>query len=338
MSRRFAPHAGLEDTKLTHPPGKALVSHPLIQKVDVTGGTAAGRAIGAIAGSNLSSYTAELGGKAPVIVLDKANVPAAVNGIAFGSFVASGQTCVAATRIIVHASLLDAVLSQLATKARSIERRMGSPANPASTMGPLVSAAQLARVEDLVDAALADGVTCVTGGKRLTRASALDADHTDLSKGHYYPPTILTSSPSADVTRARIWRAEAFGPVICVVPFDDEPDALRLANDSEFGLGAAVWTQDLAQAMRVSERVEAGICWVNTHHRNDPSSPWGGVKSASGVGSENGVDAYRAYTKVRSTVVNFASVDEALEGEDWFRDADADADADGGAVGEVRYG
>ncbi|CAI6332606.1 unnamed protein product [Periconia digitata] len=306
--------------------GKALVSHPLIQKVDVTGGTAAGRAIGAIAGHNLSHYTAELGGKAPLIVMEKAHVDAAVNGIAFGSFIASGQTCVAATRIIVQSSIYSTVVAKLTEKAKSIERRMGSPSNPDSMMGPLISAKQLANVEALVDAAVAEGATCVTGGARLTSTSTIDK--TDFSKGYFYPPTILTSSASRDITETRIWREEAFGPVIVVVPFTSEAEALQLANDSEFGLGAAVWTQDLAQAMRVSEGVEAGICWVNTHHRNDPSSPWGGVKSASGVGSENGVDALRAYMKVKSTVVNFASVEECLQGEDWFRDG----------AGEVRYG
>ncbi|PVH95696.1 aldehyde dehydrogenase [Periconia macrospinosa] len=307
--------------------GKALVSHPLIKKVDVTGGTAAGRAIGAIAGANLAHYTAELGGKAPLIVLEKANIEAAVNGIVFGSYIASGQTCVAATRIIVHASILPTVLDKLTTKAKSIERRMGSPKNQESMMGPLVSAKQLANVETLVDSALAAGATCITGGSRLQGTSSLDG--TDFSQGYFYPPTILTSSDSTPITATRIWREEAFGPVIVVVPFTTEAEALDLANDSEFGLGAAVWTQDLSQAMRVCEGVEAGICWVNTHHRNDPSSPWGGVKTASGVGSENGVDAYRAYTMIKSTVINFASAEESLAGEDWFRD---------GGAGEVRYG
>lgn len=310
--------------------GKALVSHPLIKKVDVTGGTVAGRAIGSIVGGNLASYTAELGGKAPLIVLDKANVDAAVNGIVFGSFIASGQTCVAATRIIVHTSLYDTVLEKLTTKVQSIERRMGSPKNPASMMGPLISAKQLANVEALVDAAVADGATAVTGGARLTGTSKLD--NTSFAQGYYYPPTILTSSASKSITSTRIWREEAFGPVIVVVPFSSESEALELANDSEFGLGAAIWTQDLSQAMRVSEQVESGICWVNTHHRNDPSSPWGGVKSSSGVGSENGVDAYRAYTKIKSTVINYADVSESLATEDWFRDTE------GGGAAEVRYG
>ncbi|EOA86828.1 uncharacterized protein SETTUDRAFT_115365 [Exserohilum turcica Et28A] len=305
--------------------GKALVEHPLIKKVDVTGGTPAGRAIGAIAGRNLAHYTAELGGKAPLIVFEKAQLDLAVNGIAFASFIASGQTCVAATRIIVQNSVLGQVVEKLRGKMQSIKKRMGSPKNVESMMGPLVSAKQLGNVEALVNDAKAAGVTVVTGGERMHGKSSLDA--TDFSKGYFYPPTILTDSESTKIVDTRIWREEAFGPVIVVVGFDTEEEALRLANDSEFGLGAAIWTQDLPQAFRVSENIESGICWVNTHHRNDPSSPWGGIKS-SGVGSENGIDAYNAYTTAKSTIINYASVEEGLASDDWFREG----------TGEVRYG
>ncbi|KAF2645184.1 aldehyde dehydrogenase-like protein [Massarina eburnea CBS 473.64] len=305
--------------------GKALVGHPLIKKVDVTGGTPAGRAIGAIVGGNLSRFTAELGGKAPLIVFEKANVEAAVNGIAFGSFIASGQTCVAATRIIVHSSILATVIQKLKDKAESIERRMGSPKNPDSMMGPLVSAKQLVNVQTLVDHAIDAGVELVAGGKRMTGASSID--ESDFSNGYFYPPTILANGTTKSIVDTRIWKEEAFGPVIVVVGFETEEEALTLANDSEFGLGAAIWTQDLAQAYRVSEAIEAGICWVNTHHRNDPSSPWGGIKN-SGVGSENGVDAYRAYTTTKSTIINYATPEEILATDDWFREG----------AGEVRYG
>ncbi|CAK4027975.1 NAD NADP-dependent betaine aldehyde dehydrogenase [Lecanosticta acicola] len=281
--------------------GKTLVSHPLIKKVDVTGGTPSGRAIGAIAGQNLASYTAELGGKAPVVVTKNADLDLAVNGVCFGSFIASGQTCIAATRIIVERSVLPGFLEKLKAKVLSIERRMGAPTNPHSMM-----------------------VNVVTGGKRSSGSS--DLDGSDLSKGYFYPPTVLTDG-AAKIVDTRIWREEAFGPVIVVVGFDGEEEALRLANDSEFGLGAAVWTNDLSQAYRLSDGIESGICWVNTHHRNDPSSPWGGVGS-SGVGSENGIDAYHAYTTTKSTIINYASTEEASATDDWFRD--------GG--GQVRYG
>ncbi|KAJ6274615.1 putative alpha-glucuronidase A [Bipolaris maydis] len=305
--------------------GKALVQHPLIKKVDVTGGTPAGRAIGAIAGGNLAHYTAELGGKAPLIIFEKANLDLAVNGVAFASFIASGQTCVAATRIIVQNSILDDAVAKLKTKAQSIEKRMGSPKNVESMMGPLISRKQLANVEALVNDAKQAGTTAVSGGERMKGESSLDG--IDFSTGYFYPPTILTNGKSTKIVDTRIWREEAFGPVIVVVGFDTEDEAIELANDSEFGLGAAIWTQDLSQAFRVSESIESGICWVNTHHRNDPSSPWGGIKS-SGVGSENGVDAYNAYTTSKSTIINYATEEEGLASDDWFREG----------TGEVRYG
>ncbi|KAF1993519.1 betaine aldehyde dehydrogenase [Amniculicola lignicola CBS 123094] len=305
--------------------GKALVGHGLVRKVDVTGGTAAGRAIGGIVGGNLGRFTAELGGKAPLVVFDSTEIELAVNGIAFGAFVASGQTCVAATRIIVQNSVLEPLVKRLGEKAKSIERRMGSPQNMECMMGPLISAKQLLNVRILVDDAVDAGAKLLTGGQRLSGPSPLD--NTDFSSGYFYPPTILLSGPQTRITATRIWKEEAFGPVIVVVGFDTEAEALALANDSDFGLGAAIWTKDLSQAFRVSEGIEAGICWVNTHHRNDASSPWGGVKE-SGVGSENGVDAYNAYTTTKSTIINYAAPEEGLVSDDWFREG----------AGEVRYG
>ncbi len=237
-------------------------------------------------------------------------------------------------------------------------------------MGPLVSARQLAHVDELVRDAVAGGrARVVAGGARMAGPSALDGS--DLSRGYFYPPTILvsaggddgndvggssgedgngdggstrtgnttstdsstnigtttttttTTSPTPRIVGTRLWREEAFGPVVVVVGFDSEDEAVALANDSEFGLGAAVWTRDLARAFRVAERIEAGIVWVNTHHRNDPSSPWGGAKPASGVGSENGIDAYHAYTATKSTIINYADPADALATDDWFADAPA---------------
>ncbi|ODA83477.1 hypothetical protein RJ55_01991 [Drechmeria coniospora] len=317
--------AGLPDGVFTVLPGlgtvtgRALVNHPLVRKVDVTGGTAAGRAIGSVVGRNLARYTAELGGKAPVVVFEKANVDAAVNGIAFGAFVASGQTCIAATRIMVHRSIMPELMSKLKVKCESIRRRIGSPTNEASSMGPLVSSRQLRNVQQLVDSTIRDNrAAIVCGGQRMAGASPLDG--TDLSKGHFYPPTVLSSVADFDITATELWKEEGFGPVIVVVGFDDENEAVRLANDSIFGLGAGIWTQDLSQAFRVSEKIRGGIVWVNTHHRNDPSSPWGGATNASGVGSENGLAAYHAYSTAKSIVINYASADESIAADDWFRE------------------
>lgn len=304
--------------------GKALVSHPVVKKVDVTGGTPSGRAIGAIAGGNLAKFTAELGGKAPVIVTRHANVDLAVNGVAFASFVASGQTCVAATRIIVHDSICEAFGQKLADKADSIQRRMGAPTNPDSMMGPIISQKQFDNVNGLVEDAKHTGLIAVTGGCRMSNLSPLDGF--DLSKGYFYAPTVLVHRRGTKLGDHRIWKEEAFGPVIVVTWYTDEDEALALANDSEFGLGAAVWTKDVSEAYRISAKIESGICWINTHHRNDPSSPWGGIGS-SGVGSENGVDAYYAYTTTKSTIINYAD-DQEAESEDWFREGN----------GQVRYG
>ncbi|KAI1743080.1 aldehyde dehydrogenase [Xylaria scruposa] len=300
--------------------GKALVQHPLVRKVDVTGGTEAGRAIGAIAGANLARYTAELGGKAPLVVFASADIQLAVNGIAFGSFIASGQTCIASTRIIVEYKIFDELVKRLRAKTEFIGSRMGAPTNPDSMMGPLISAKQLEKVEALVNEAVSTGLAkVVTGGKRMTGIGRLDG--TDFSKGYFYEPTVLVESDrsSGNMQKTLLWQKEAFGPVIVVVGFNTEDEAVELANDSEFGLGAGIWTQDLSQAFRVSERIDAGITWVNTHHRNDPSSPWGGSKSSSGLGVENGVGAYHAYTTAKSTIINYASTEESLNTDDWFR-------------------
>ncbi|KAF3021877.1 hypothetical protein E8E14_001520 [Neopestalotiopsis sp. 37M] len=330
---RLLKQAGLPDGVFNVLPGygattgRALVGHPLVRKVDVTGGTVAGRAIGSLVGGNLARFTAELGGKAPLVVFEQADVDVAVNGIAFGSFIASGQTCVASTRIIVDKKILAPLLEKLTAKTLSITRRMGAPTNPESMMGPVISAKQLGNIETLVKEAIGSGnAEALTGGSRLGGLSQLDG--TDFSKGYYYPPTVLVSTSESSILKTRIWKEEAFGPVIVVVAFDTEAEAVKLANDSEFGLGAAIWTKDLAQAYRVSEQIEAGIVWVNTHHRNDPSSPWGGGKSSSGVGSENGVDAYNEYTTMKSTIINYAAPEESLASDDWFKEG----------VGAVRYG
>ncbi|CAK7210424.1 hypothetical protein SBRCBS47491_000779 [Sporothrix bragantina] len=317
----------------------ALAAHPLVRSVDITGGTNAGRALGAIAGRNLARFNAELGGKAPVIVFGDADLTAAINGVAFGAFVASGQTCVAATRIIVEQKVYDQVVKGLQAKAAFIAAHMGDPANPQSAMGPLVSAKQRNHVVELVKEALDSGLAVAAAGGSVDALPATSPlDGFSLTKGYFYPPTILVSPGPHEppIQNARIWRQEAFGPVIVVVPFadGDEEAALRLANDSEFGLGAALWTQDLSRAFRVSQSIDAGIVWVNTHHRNDPSSPWGAASTsaagggASGVGSENGLEAYHAYTMPKSTIINYARMDEARASDDWFND--------GGAA--VRYG
>ncbi|GAA6006876.1 hypothetical protein JCM10207_009122 [Rhodosporidiobolus poonsookiae] len=328
---KIAQSAGLPDRVLNILPGygpvtgKALVEDPRIKKVDLTGGTAGGRVIGAIAGKNLAGLTAELGGKAPIIVFENTKLELAVNGVAFASFIASGQTCVAGTRILVQSSIFASFLSALEKKCASIASRIGSPFNKDSMMGPVISARQLGIVEDLVESAKKDGARIVCGGERLKGTSSLDGH--DYSAGYFYPPTLIAGTNSLKATSLRIWREEAFGPVLVVVPFDTEEEAIQLANDSEYGLGSGIWTRDGAQAIRVANKLDHGLVWVNTHHRNDPSSPWGGYKN-SGVGRENGHDALHSYTQAKSVIINYATEEESLLADDWFREEDR----------EVRYG
>ncbi|ORY81763.1 betaine aldehyde dehydrogenase [Leucosporidium creatinivorum] len=329
---RITKEAGLPDGVLSILPGygpitgKALVSDPRIKKVDVTGGTAGGRVISSIAGGNLASVTAELGGKAPIIVFaENTDLEIAVNGVAFASFIASGQTCVAGTRIIVSRSILPSFLSLLAAKCASITRRIGHPNDQRSMMGPVISERQLKVVETLVEDARQKGAEIVCGGERMTGVSELDGK-IELGKGYFYPPTLITSSSNTSILDCRIWKEEAFGPVLAIVPFDTEEEAIGLANDSEYGLGSAIWTRDGSQAIRVSNALDVGLVWVNTHHRNDPSSAWGGTKN-SGIGSENGKHAYQSYQTTKSVIINYAP-EELAHMDDWFREGDAD----------VRYG
>ncbi|KAH9943279.1 aldehyde dehydrogenase [Epithele typhae] len=290
-----------------HKVGKMLVSDPIVKKVDITAGTSTGRTIGEIVGRNLSHFTAELGGKAPIVVFDDADLQSAVDGAAFGCFIASGQTCVSGTRLLVQDKIYDAFMERFLQKVESITRRMGDPSNPKSTMGTVISLRHLERIEGMVQRGVG---TILAGGKRMTGTSTLDG--CDFSKGAFFPPTVVTDVPTED----DLWLEELFGPVVVVKRFSDDGEGVMLANACKYGLGAGIWTQNLARAHRVADEIEAGIVWVNTHHRNDPSSPWGGMKE-SGVGRENGVEAFEAYTQSKSIIVNTAYPEESRAG-DWF--------------------
>ncbi|TFK71764.1 aldehyde dehydrogenase [Pluteus cervinus] len=298
--------------------GRAIVSHPRIKKVDVTAGTQTGRALGSIVGANLASFTAELGGKAPILIFNDADLISAVNGAAFASFVASGQTCVSGTRIIVQAEIYDKFLTQFMKKVQHIRDGMGNPSNPACTMGTVISPKHLQRIQDMVNRSHGK---ILTGGQRMSGKSELDGF--DFSNGSFYPPTVITD---VDL-KEEIWEEEVFGPVVIIKRFVDDLEGVELANACRYGLGAGIWTSDLSRAHRISSAIEAGLCWVNTHHRNDPSSPWGGMKE-SGLGRENGLEAFESYTQSKSTIVNIATPEEMRENEDWFADS----------AGPQRYG
>ncbi|KAI9457959.1 aldehyde dehydrogenase [Lactarius psammicola] len=299
--------------------GKELVSHPLVRKVDITAGTATGRALGSIVGGNLAAFTAELGGKAPIIIFDDADISSAVNGAAFASFVASGQTCVSGTRLLVQSGVYDAFVSQFMEKVKGITRRMGDPMNPQSTMGSVISARHLQRIHSMVETRSSG--TILTGGKPLKDRSSLDGFN--FSRGSFYPPTVITDVSLEDA----LWKEEVFGPVVVLRKFETESEGVELANDSRYGLGAGIWTQNVSRAHQVAAQLQSGLVWVNTHHRNDPSSPWGGMKE-SGIGRENGIEAFEAYSQSKSTIVNTAPVEEICEHDDWF----------GGEVENKRYG
>ncbi|KAJ3862913.1 aldehyde dehydrogenase domain-containing protein [Lentinula novae-zelandiae] len=307
-----------------HTVGKTIISNPLIRKVDITAGTQTGRALGSIVGSNLAAYTAELGGKAPIIIFDDADLDSAVNGAAFASFIASGQTCVSGTRLLLASHIHDAFLSRFLTKVRSIRARMGDPMNPNSTMGSVISGRELERIEGMLQRTRG---RVIEGGQRMSGVSEVDGF--DFSRGSFFPPTVVTDVEVED----ELWREEVFGPVVVVKRFTfaplasdsdvlkDEAEGVALANASQYGLGAGIWTTDLSRGHRVAAGIDAGICWVNTHHRNDPSSPWGGMKQ-SGIGRENGLEAFEAYTQSKSTIVNLASSEETRIADDWFAEGD----------------
>lgn len=278
--------------------GARLSEHPDVGKITFTGGTAAGRAVSRAAAERFAKVTVELGGKTPVMVFEDVDVDEAARGVAFGAFVAAGQTCICGSRILVHRSIHDAFVEALVGIARTI--RIGDPFEPTTQLGPLISAAARERVLGYLQLGAEEGEIAIGGG-----VPTMDGEQ---AGGFFVEPTIITGVTNA----SRCAREEIFGPVAVVVPFDDEDDAIAQANDSPYGLGSSIWTRDVARAHRVAGRSEHGLVWVNDHHRLDPAAPWGGVRD-SGAGREGGWESFHDFTHLRTVTIRTAP-----EGVDWY--------------------
>jgi betaine-aldehyde dehydrogenase len=248
-----------------------------------------GRKIVQAATGNLKRATLELGGKNPNIVFENADFEAAVDGVLFGAFANQGEVCTAGSRLLVqrsiHRKLVDAMLAKIP------RIKLGHGLEPGVKMGPLVSEAHRAKVESYIEIGRNEGARLLCGGRR--------PESPDLARGWFLEPTIFD-----DVTPdMRIAREEIFGPVLSVVPFDTEADAIRIANDTEYGLAAGVWSQDITQAHRVIRELRAGITWVNTYHPTYNELPWGGYKQ-SGWGRELGLHGIEAYLEIKQVNIN----------------------------------
>jgi aldehyde dehydrogenase (NAD+) len=235
----------------------------------------------------------ELGGKSPNVVFEDADLEQAVFGAISGIFAATGQTCIAGSRLLVQNSIHDAFVEKLLAVARTA--RMGDPMDPDTQVGPVTTQPQYRKVLDYIDIARNEGAQAILGGSK--------GDAPECGKGWFVQPTIFTGVRND----MRIAQEEVFGPVLSVIRFEDEADAVRIANDVRFGLAAAVWTKDIGRAIRMSERLQAGTVWINTYRAVSFMAPFGGYKD-SGLGRENGIDAIREYLQTKSVWINSGAV------------------------------
>lgn len=265
--------------------GAALSSHPGINKLAFTGSDATGRKVMQAGAENFTRVTLELGGKSPNIVFDDADLEAAANGVIAGVFGATGQTCMAGSRLLVQASVKDALLDRVIARARTI--KMGDPMDQATEMGPMATRPQFEKVLGILERAKEAGATFATGG-------GASSEH----DGFFIQPTIV-DGVDADMEVAK---DEIFGPVLSVLTFETEEEAIEIANATRFGLAAGIWTQSGQRGTRVAHKVRAGTVWINSYRVVAPNVPFGGF-GHSGIGRENGIEAVKAYTETKAVWV-----------------------------------
>jgi aldehyde dehydrogenase (NAD+) len=264
-----------------------------VRKIAFTGSDATGRHINETAARHFKHVSLELGGKSPNIVFDDADIEQAVFGAISGIFAATGQTCIAGSRLLLQESIHDAFVAKLLEVAKTA--RMGDPMDLDTQVGPVTTPPQFKKVLDYIDVAKREGAKVLLGGERGQVAGC--------AGGWFVQPTIFGEVKND----MRIAQEEVFGPVLSIIRFKDEAEAIRIANDVRFGLAAAVWTRDIGRALRMSEKLEAGTVWVNTYRAVSYMAPFGGYKD-SGLGRENGIDAIREYLQVKSVWINSGAV------------------------------
>jgi acyl-CoA reductase-like NAD-dependent aldehyde dehydrogenase len=272
-------------TGFGHEAGAALTAHPGIAKIAFTGSESGGQRINEAAAPDFKHVALELGGKSPNIVFDDADMQAAVVGAIAGIFAASGQTCIAGSRLLLQRPIHDRFVETLVKIAA--EARIGDPMNPETNIGPIATQAQFEKVLHYIDLAKREGAHCALGGGPYRGPGA--------EGGRFVAPTIFTGVHN----QMRIAREEVFGPVLSIIPFDTEEQAFEIANDTPYGLAAGVWTSDIGRALRASERLQAGTIWVNTYRMGGPSTPFGGYKR-SGLGREGGTEALKEWVNTKT--------------------------------------
>ena len=271
--------------------GEHLVSHPLVDKIAFTGGDRTGQGVYELAARQIKPVTLELGGKSANIVFADAVLDDAVKGVVSGIFAASGQTCIAGSRALVHRSIYPAFIEALVAFAKTA--KIGDPADPSTQVGPITTRPQLDKVLSYIEIAKGEGATLALGGGRATDPAC--------GEGWFVEPTIFT-----DVAPGmRIAQEEVFGPVLAIIPFDSDEEAIEIANGTIYGLAAGVWTQSMARALTMSEKLKAGTVWINTYRATSYMSPFGGFKR-SGIGRESGLSAIREYLQEKSVWIDIS--------------------------------